>query len=73
MPTNTIIDTTTIPEKARRDIPRVMNRLLGQTFLYQDDERTKDDYYLVHRHRPVFAESVWRRSLFVSEQVPLVF
>ena len=32
----------------------MINRLLGQTFLYQDVEGDKDDYYLVHRHRPVF-------------------
>jgi len=31
-----------------------MNRLLGQTFLYQDADTDKDDYYLVHRHRAVF-------------------
>jgi hypothetical protein len=43
-----------LPEKARRDIPRVMNRLLGQTFLYQDKDEEKDDYYFVHRHRAVF-------------------
>ena len=46
-----------IPEKSRRDFPRVVNRLLGQTFLYQDVEGDKDDYYFVHRHRAVF-ESV---------------
>jgi hypothetical protein len=38
----------------RRDAPRVINRLLGQTFLYQDDEDSKEDYYLIHRHRGVF-------------------
>ena len=43
-----------IPEKSRREAPRVINRLLGQTFLYQDIEADKDDYYLVHRHRSVF-------------------
>ena len=32
-----------------------MNRLLGKTFLYQGDEADKEDYYLVHRHRDVFA------------------
>lgn len=52
--TDTILETTGLPEKARRDIPRVMNRLLGQTFLYQDSETDKDDYYFTHRHRPVF-------------------
>jgi hypothetical protein len=43
-----------LPEKSRRDVPRVMNRLLGQTFLYQDVEADKDDYYTVHRNRPVY-------------------
>ena len=43
-----------IPEKSRREIPRIVNRLLGQTFLYQDVDSDKDDYYFVHRHRPVF-------------------
>lgn len=43
-----------IPERSRRDVPRVVNRLLGQTFLYQDVETDKDDYYFVHRHRPIF-------------------
>ena len=43
-----------LPEKSRRDVPRVMNRLLGQTFLYQDVEADKDDYYAVHRYQPVF-------------------
>jgi len=45
---------TDIPEKSRRDARRVVNRLLGQTFLYQDVEADKDDYYFVHRHRAVF-------------------
>jgi len=53
--TDTILEATALPEKARRDIPRVMNRLLGQTFLYQDSETDKDDYYFIHRHRPIFA------------------
>jgi hypothetical protein len=53
--TDTILETTALPEKARRDIPRVMNRLLGQTFLYQDVETDKEDYYFVHRHRAIFA------------------
>jgi len=52
---NTILKATDLPEKARREIPRVMNRLLGQTFLYQDDEGDKEDYYFVHRHRAVCA------------------
>jgi hypothetical protein len=51
---DTILEATELPEKARCEIPRVMNRLLGQTFLYQSDEADKEDYYLVHRHRAVF-------------------
>jgi hypothetical protein len=51
----TILECTSLPEKACREIPRVMNRLLGGTFLYQDDETDKEDYYFVHRHRAVFA------------------
>ena len=43
-----------LPEKSRRDVPRIVNRLLGQTFLYQDVEADKDDYYIVHRYRAVF-------------------
>jgi hypothetical protein len=43
-----------IPERLRRDVPRVVNRLLGQTFLYQDVETDKDDYYFVHRYRSIF-------------------
>ena len=53
--TNTILEATDLPEKTRRDIPRIVNRMLGQTFLYQDNDTDKDDYYLVHRHREVFA------------------
>ncbi|MEA3396208.1 MAG: DUF4194 domain-containing protein [Chloroflexota bacterium] len=45
---------TDLPEKTTRDIPRVLNRLLGQTFLYQDQDGDKDDYYLIFRHRAVF-------------------
>jgi hypothetical protein len=51
---DTLLESTSLPEKARRDIPRVMNRLLGQTFFYQDIEADKEDYYLVHRHRAIF-------------------
>ena len=51
----TILESTDLPEKVRKEIPRVMNRLLGQTFLYQDDEGDKEDYYIVHRHRAIFA------------------
>jgi hypothetical protein len=53
--TDTILESTSLPEKARREVPRVMNRLLGATFLYQYDEADKEDYYFVHRHRAVFA------------------
>jgi hypothetical protein len=49
-----ILESTALPEKAQRDIPRAVNRLLGQTFLHQDVEADKDDYYFVHRHREVF-------------------
>ena len=45
---------TDIPEKSRRDVPRIVNRLLGQTFLYQDVDIDKDDYYFVYRHRAIF-------------------
>jgi hypothetical protein len=50
----TILDSTGLPERTRRDVPRITNRLLGQTFLYQDVETDKEDYYTVSRHRPVF-------------------
>jgi hypothetical protein len=53
--TDTILEAAALPEKARRDIPRVMNRLLGQTFIYQDVEADREDYYFVQRHRAVFA------------------
>ena len=53
--TDTVLESTALPEKARREVPRVMNRLLGQTFLYQDQESDKQDYYVVHRHRAVVA------------------
>ena len=43
-----------LPEKSLRDLPRVINRLLGQVFLYRDKDDDKDDYYFVHRHRQVF-------------------
>ena len=52
--TDTLLEATALPEKTRRDIPRVVNRLLGQTFLYQDVESDKEDYYLVYRHRAIF-------------------
>ena len=50
---DTVLESTGLAEKARRDVPRVVNRLLGQTFLYQDVDADKDDYYFVHRYRPV--------------------
>jgi len=40
-----------LPEKSQLDLPRVINRLLGQVFLYQDKDEDKDDYYFIHRHR----------------------
>jgi hypothetical protein len=52
---DTILESTSLPEKTRREIPRVMNRLLGQIFLYQDDDGDKEDYYMVHRHRAIFS------------------
>ncbi len=52
--TDAILETTGLPEKVKRDLPRVMNRLMGQTFLYQDSDTDKDDYYFVHRHRSIF-------------------
>jgi hypothetical protein len=52
--TDTLLESTGLPERARKDMPRIVNRLLGQTFLYQDVEADKDDYYTVSRHRPVF-------------------
>ena len=54
MPLNLDAVLADIPEKLRRDAPRVVNRLLGQTFLYQDIDTDKDDYYFVHRYRPIF-------------------
>jgi len=52
--TDTLLESTGLPERTRRDVPRIINRLLGQTFLYQDVEADKDDYYTVSRHRSVF-------------------
>jgi len=52
--TDTLLDATGLPERTRRDVPRIVNRLLGQTFLYQDVETDKEDYYTVSRHRPIF-------------------
>lgn len=50
----TILETTGLPERTRKDVPRIVNRFLGQTFLYQDVEIDKEDYYTVFRHRQVF-------------------
>ena len=50
---DTLLSPTALPDKARREVPRVINRLLGQTFLHQDIDSDKDDYYFVHRHREV--------------------
>jgi hypothetical protein len=54
MPTSQEAFLQDIPEKSRREVPRIVNRLLGQTFLYQDVDSDKDDYYFVHRHRAEF-------------------
>jgi hypothetical protein len=51
----TILESADLPAKSRGEVPRVMNRLLGKTFLYQGEEAEKEDYYLVYRHRDVFA------------------
>ena len=53
MTAESVLELAALPDKVRREVPRVVNRLLGQTFLYQEDEESKDDYYLVHRHRGV--------------------
>ena len=52
--TDTILQSADLPEKVQKEIPRIMNRLLGQTFLYQNQDTDKDDYYIVYRHRSVF-------------------
>jgi hypothetical protein len=56
--TSNLLASTAVPEKSQREIPRLVNRLLGQTFLYQDKDEDKDDYYFVHRHRAVFENLV---------------
>jgi hypothetical protein len=52
---DTFLEVAELPSKVRDEVPRVMNRLLGRTFLYQDQDADKDDYYLIFRHRDVFA------------------
>jgi hypothetical protein len=59
MDTDTLLESAGLSDKVRRDVPRVVNRLLGQAFLHQDVDADKDDYYFVHRYRPVF-ESLLR-------------
>jgi hypothetical protein len=54
MPFDSSLILNDIPEKSRREVPRIVNRLLGQTFLYQDADSDKDDYYFVHRYRSIF-------------------
>jgi hypothetical protein len=53
--TGSILKSADLPEKVHNQVPQVMNRLLGKTFLYQSDEDDKEDYYLIHRHRDVFS------------------
>jgi len=53
--TDRLLETLGLPDRAARDAPRVVNRLLGQTFLYQDMDADKEDYYFVHRHRAAVA------------------
>jgi hypothetical protein len=48
---DTLLESLGLPEKAARDVPRVINRLLGQTFIHQDVDGDKEDYYFIHRHR----------------------
>jgi hypothetical protein len=50
---DTLLSPAALSDKTRREVPRVINRLLGQTFLHQDLAGDKDDYYFVHRHRDV--------------------
>ena len=44
----TLLEASGLPERTRKDVPRIVNRLLGQTFLYQDVETDKEDYYSVY-------------------------
>jgi len=61
--TDSLLDSAGLPDKSRRDVSRVINRLLGQTFLYQDADSDKEDYYFVHRYRDFF-ESVLKLAGF---------
>src|SRR6266849_2146483 len=54
MDTDALLTTAGLPEKSRRDVPRVINRLLGETFLYQEVEADKEDYYFVRRYQTAF-------------------
>jgi hypothetical protein len=54
MDTDSFLAAAGLPEKARSDFPRVVNRLLGQSFVYQDVEADKEDYYFIHRYQPAF-------------------
>ncbi len=54
----TLSSLTSLPEKDARDLPRVVNRLLGQVFLYRDKDDDKDDYYFIHRHREACAAAL---------------
>jgi hypothetical protein len=51
---DTLLQPADLPDRVRRDVPRIINRVLGQTFLYQDQETDKEDYYTVYRYRQVF-------------------
>jgi hypothetical protein len=51
-----LLTTAGLAEKTQHDVPRVVNRLLGQTFVYQDVDGDKEDYYLIHRYRPIFEQ-----------------
>lgn len=47
-----------LTERVRRDMPRIVNRLLGHNFLYQDLDADQEDYYTVFRHQPAFAAAL---------------
>jgi hypothetical protein len=56
--THDLAPTAGLPPSARANLPRVVNRLLGQTFVYQDKDSDKEDYYFVHRFRPSVAAAL---------------